>query len=71
MNLARSAKPHRVDLDDPFYIIFTFGSSGEPKRVVITLRFPTTFLDWMLQEQKFTNNGETLLIRLPFPSICP
>src|SRR3984957_8007050 len=32
-----SAKPIRVDRDDPFYIIYTSGSTGEPKGVVITL----------------------------------
>jgi D-alanine--poly(phosphoribitol) ligase subunit 1 len=61
-----SARPHRVDLDDPYYIIFTSGSTGEPKGVVITLRCLTTFLDWMLQEQKFTQSCETFLNQAPF-----
>jgi D-alanine--poly(phosphoribitol) ligase subunit 1 len=61
-----SARPQRVDLDDPYYIIFTSGSTGEPKGVVITLRCLSTFLDWMLQEQKFRHGCETFLNQAPF-----
>jgi D-alanine--poly(phosphoribitol) ligase subunit 1 len=65
-NQYSSARPRRVDLDDPFYIIYTSGSTGEPKGVVITLRCLTTFLDWMLQEQKFVHSRETFLNQAPF-----
>jgi D-alanine--poly(phosphoribitol) ligase subunit 1 len=65
-NAQSTARPCRVDLDDPFYIIFTSGSTGEPKGVVITLRCLTTFLDWMLKEQKFAHAGETFLNQAPF-----
>src|SRR5215469_5192399 len=65
-NAQSTAKARRVDLDDPFYIIFTSGSTGEPKGVVITLRCLTTFLDWMLKEQKFAPAGETFLNQAPF-----
>ncbi|HTC13040.1 MAG TPA: AMP-binding protein, partial [Chthoniobacterales bacterium] len=61
-----SACARRVDLDDPYYVIFTSGSTGEPKGVVITLRCLTTFLDWMLQEQKFGHGCETFLNQAPF-----
>jgi D-alanine--poly(phosphoribitol) ligase subunit 1 len=61
-----SSRPQRVDLDDPYYIIYTSGSTGEPKGVVITLRCLTTFLDWMLQEQKFRQGCETFLNQAPF-----
>jgi D-alanine--poly(phosphoribitol) ligase subunit 1 len=61
-----SARARRVDLDDPYYVIFTSGSTGEPKGVVITLRCLTTFLDWMLQEQKFGHCCETFLNQAPF-----
>jgi D-alanine--poly(phosphoribitol) ligase subunit 1 len=56
-----SAKPVRLDPDDPFYIIFTSGSTGDPKGVVITLECLTTFLDWMLAEQQLLEAGETFL----------
>jgi D-alanine--poly(phosphoribitol) ligase subunit 1 len=60
------ARPRRIDVDDPFYIIYTSGSTGEPKGVVITLRCLTTFLNWMLQEQKFVPSHETFLNQAPF-----
>jgi D-alanine--poly(phosphoribitol) ligase subunit 1 len=61
-----SAKPVRLDRDDPFYIIFTSGSTGDPKGVVITLECLTTFLDWMLAEQQLLEAGETFLNQAPF-----
>ena len=61
-----SVQPIRLERDDPFYIIHTSGSSGEPKGVVITLRCLTTFLDWMLEEQQFSEAGETFLNQAPF-----
>lgn len=50
---------------DPFYIIFTSGSTGEPKGVVITLECLTSFVDWMLAEQKFLP-GQVFLNQAPF-----
>src|SRR5437773_10792369 len=56
----------RVQRDDPFYILFTSGSTGEPKGVVITLDCLEHFLAWMLAEQGFTELGETFLNTAPF-----
>ncbi|MBV9489665.1 MAG: D-alanine--poly(phosphoribitol) ligase subunit DltA [Verrucomicrobia bacterium] len=61
-----TARPHRIEPDDPFYIIFTSGSTGEPKGVVITLRCLTTFVDWMLESHAFMPGAETFLNQAPF-----
>ncbi|HEX3620014.1 MAG TPA: D-alanine--poly(phosphoribitol) ligase subunit DltA [Candidatus Udaeobacter sp.] len=56
----------RVQVDEPFYILFTSGSSGEPKGVIITLASLEHFITWMLAEQRFTEFGEVFLNQAPF-----
>ena len=50
----------------PYYIIFTSGSTGEPKGVVITLGNLTSFVDWMVGEQKPSEGQEVYLNQAPF-----
>jgi len=60
------APAKRIQRDDPFYILFTSGSTGEPKGVIITLACLEHFLACMLAEQRFAELGETFLNQAPF-----
>ncbi len=60
----RSDTKH-VEKDAPFYILFTSGSTGEPKGVIITLACLEHFISWMLAEQSFSK-GEVFLNQAPF-----
>src|SRR5438874_10865647 len=63
---ARQAAPNGVQSDQPFYILFTSGSTGEPKGVIITLACLEHFLGWMLAEQNFGQLKEMFLNQAPF-----
>jgi len=52
--------------DTPWYIIFTSGSSGDPKGVVITRGCLESFIEWTLAEQLFVEGQEVFLNQAPF-----
>jgi D-alanine--poly(phosphoribitol) ligase subunit 1 len=56
----------RVQDRDPFYILFTSGSTGEPKGVVITLQNLNHYLSWMRGDHAFQIGGEVFLNHAPF-----
>jgi D-alanine--poly(phosphoribitol) ligase subunit 1 len=67
--VASGAEPARARLAaaDTYYVMFTSGSTGEPKGVAITLGCLTSFLEWMLGEHSFAQDGtEVFLNQAPF-----
>ena len=60
------APPWRLGTDDHYYIMFTSGSTGEPKGVPITYGCLQSFLRWMLAEHAFGGGDEVFLNVVPY-----
>jgi D-alanine--poly(phosphoribitol) ligase subunit 1 len=60
------APPWRLETDDYYYIMFTSGSTGEPKGVPITFGCLQSFLRWTLTEHAFRESREIFLNVVPY-----
>jgi D-alanine--poly(phosphoribitol) ligase subunit 1 len=60
------APPWRLGTDDDYYIMFTSGSTGEPKGVPITYGCLQSFLKWILAEHAFDFGQEVFLNVVPY-----
>ena len=63
---AEPAPPWRLETDDHYYIMFTSGSTGEPKGVPITYGCLQHFLRWTLAEHPFEEGREVFLNVVPY-----
>ena len=61
-----SPPPWRLGTDDHYYIMFTSGSTGEPKGVPITYGCLQSFLAWILAEHAFEEGREVFLNVVPY-----
>lgn len=60
------APPWRLGVNDHYYIMFTSGSTGEPKGVPITYGCLQSFLRWILSEHDFHEGREVFLNVVPY-----
>jgi D-alanine--poly(phosphoribitol) ligase subunit 1 len=60
------APPLQLETEDHYYIMFTSGSTGEPKGVPITYGCLQSFLRWNLAEHDFVEGREVFLNVVPY-----
>ena len=65
-NGSEPAPAWRLGADDPYYIMFTSGSTGEPKGVPITCGSLQDFVRWILSEHTFREGQEVFLNVVPY-----
>jgi D-alanine--poly(phosphoribitol) ligase subunit 1 len=58
--------PSPVGPETLAYVLFTSGTTGEPKGVPIPHRALVHFIDWLLATHEFVPGGETFLNQAPF-----
>jgi D-alanine--poly(phosphoribitol) ligase subunit 1 len=63
---AEPAPSCHLQIDDHYYIMFTSGSTGEPKGVPITYGCLQSFLRWILAEHAFLEGREVFLNVVPY-----
>jgi D-alanine--poly(phosphoribitol) ligase subunit 1 len=63
---AAPAPSYQLEIDDHYYIMFTSGSTGEPKGVPITYGCLQSFLRWILAEHPFLEGREVFLNVVPY-----
>jgi D-alanine--poly(phosphoribitol) ligase subunit 1 len=67
LSLARGrSRKHEINDVCPYYILFTSGSTGDPKGVIITHGGISAFVDWMLTGWDWREGEERVLNQAPF-----